>query len=127
MKQNLKRIATLLTAWLNLFALWATWLKRKSRPTLTLLTVFLWYCMMAHATVFDSIGNYLYGGFTGPLAKAIAVVIFIISIIGIRHGEGRAFGAACVAAFISGAVLAAPLLVNEFSTQAVSGMLLLPL
>jgi type IV secretory pathway VirB2 component (pilin) len=75
---------------------------------------------MAHATVFDSIGNYMYGGFTGPLAKAIAVVIFIISIIGIRHGEGRAFGSAVVAAFVSGAVLAAPLLVNEFGT-AVNG------
>ena len=126
MRLNWKKSATLLTAWRNLFALWAAWLKRKSRPALTLLTVLLGSSMMAHATVFDSIGNYLYGGFTGPLAKAIAVVLFIISIIGIRHGEGRAFGAACVAAFISGAVLVAPLLVNEFST-AVSGVLWFPL
>jgi type IV secretory pathway VirB2 component (pilin) len=102
-------------------------LKEKSRPALTLLTALLGSGAMAHATVMDSIGNYLYGDFTGPLAKAIAVVIFIISIIGIRHGEGRAFGTACVAAFISGAVLAAPLLVNEFGTTALSGMLLLPL
>jgi type IV secretory pathway VirB2 component (pilin) len=83
------------------------------------------FSTMAHATVFDSIGNYMYSGFTGPLAKAIAVVIFIISIIGIRHGEGRAFGSAVVAAFVSGAVLAAPLLVNEFTTS-VGGTLLLP-
>ena len=127
MKQHSQNKAALSTEWRNLFALWAAGLRRKSRPALTLLTVLLGYGTMAHATVFDSIGNYLYGGFTGPLAKAIAVVIFIISIIGIRHGEGRAFGAACVAAFISGAVLAAPLLVQEFSTQAVSGVLLFPL
>jgi type IV secretory pathway VirB2 component (pilin) len=111
----------------NFVPLFAAWLKAKSRSALILFTVLLGYGTTAHATVMDSIGNYLYGGFTGPLAKAIAVVIFIISIIGIRHGEGRAFGAACVAAFISGAVLAAPLLVNEFSTQAVNGMLLFPL
>jgi hypothetical protein len=79
----------------------------------------------AHATVFVDIGNYMYSGFTGPLAKAIAVVIFIISIIGIRHGEGRAFGAAVVAAFISGAVLAAPLLIGEFS-RIFAGTLILP-
>ena len=127
MKQHFQNKATLLTAWRNLFELWPAWLRRKSRPAWTLLTVFLGSGVLAQATVMDSIGNYLYGGFTGPLAKAIAVVIFIISIIGIRHGEGRAFGAACVAAFISGSVLAAPLLVNEFSTQAVGGMLLLPL
>jgi type IV secretory pathway VirB2 component (pilin) len=126
MKLNGNQKVTLLPAWRNAFALWAAWLKRKSRPAFTLLTVFLSSSLMAQATVMDSIGNYLYGGFTGPLAKAIAVVIFIISIIGIRHGEGRAFGAACVAAFISGAVLAAPLLVNEFSTTALSGLLLLP-
>ncbi|MFL6462887.1 MAG: hypothetical protein ACJ73N_00565 [Bryobacteraceae bacterium] len=70
----------------------------------------------AHATVFDAIGHYMYSGFTGPLVKAIAVVFFIISIIGIRNGEGRAFSAAVVAALISGAVLAAPLLVNEFGS-----------
>ena len=127
MKQHFQNKAALCTEWRNLFALWAAWLRRKSRPALTLLTVFLGYGMMAQATVMDSIGNYLYGGFTGPLAKAIAVVTFIIGIVGIRPGEGRAFGAACVAAFISGAVLAAPLLVNEFSTQAVNGMLLFPL
>lgn len=102
-------------------------MNKRFRKTAALFTVLLGSTTMAHATVMDSIGNYLYGGFTGPLAKAIAVVTFIIAIIGIRHGEGRAFGAACVAAFISGAVLAAPLLVNEFSTQAVNGMLLFPL
>src|SRR3954454_10525937 len=94
----------------------AAWLKRKSRPALTLLTVLLGSGTMAHATVMDSIGNYLYGGFTGPLAKALAVVIFIISILGIKNGEGRAFQAACVGAFVSGGILAAPLLVGEFNT-----------
>ena len=96
-------------------ALLAAWLKSMSRPALTLL-ILLGYGTMAHATVFDSIGNYLYGGFTGPLAKALAVVIFIISILGIKNGEGRAFQAACVGAFVSGGILAAPLLVGEFNT-----------
>ena len=111
----------------NFVTLFAAWLRAKSHAALTVLAVLLGSSTMAQATVMDSIGNYLYGGFTGPLAKAIAVVIFIISIIGIRHGEGRAFGAAVVAALISGAVLAAPLLVNEFSTTALTGMLMLPL
>lgn len=97
-------------------ALFAAWLKSLSRPALTLLTVLLGYSTMAHATVFDNVGNYMYGGFTGPLAKAIAVVIFIISIVGIKAGEGRAFQAAMVGAIVSGAVLAAPLLVGEFNT-----------
>ena len=114
MKQRFQNKAALYTEWRNLFALWAAWLRRKSRPALTLLTILLGYGTMAHATVFDSIGNYMYGGFTGPLAKAIAVVIFIISIMGIKHGEGRAFGAAVVGALVSGAVLAAPVLVTEF-------------
>ena len=101
-------------------ALFAAWLKNMSRPTLTLLTVLLGYGTMAHATVFDNIGNYLNGGFTGPLAKGLAVVIFILSILGIKNGEGRAFQAACVGAFVSGGILAAPILVTEFN-KAVGG------
>jgi hypothetical protein len=63
-----------------------------------------------HATAFHSISDYLYSGFTGPPTKALAGMIFIISIIGISRCEGREFLTAVAGAFASGAVLAAPFL-----------------
>lgn len=44
-----------------------------ARMATTLATGLLVYTTSAHATVFDQVGNYMYGGFTGPLAKGISV------------------------------------------------------
>jgi type IV secretory pathway VirB2 component (pilin) len=92
----------------------AAQLSKKSRSAFTLFTVLLGSTTMAQATVFDFMGNYMYGGFTGPLAKGIAVPIFVLSCISMKHAEERAFQTSVVGGVASGGVLAAPLLTNEF-------------
>lgn len=98
--------------------------KHAARTALTVATGLILYTTAAHATVMDNVGNYLYGGFTGPLAKGIAVPIFVLSALGMKHAEGRAFQTATVGALSSGGVLAAPLLTTEFK-GALGGMLML--
>ena len=80
---------------------------------------------LAHATVFDSAGNYLYSGFTGPLAKGLATGVLVLSAYGLKHSEGRAHNACMMGAIASGGILAAPILVNEFQSI-MSGMIWLP-
>jgi hypothetical protein len=96
--------------------------KRHKTRVITVTTVLLAVSTQAHATVMDSMGNYLYGGFTGPLAKSFSVCGLILGIVGMRNSEGNAFKASATAAGISGAVLAAPVLVTEFQ-NVMSGVL----